>query len=72
MEEDCASDALLADVVAAGKIARQNIRGGYDNPEEAWLDGYVAGAFDAFFKLSPIEHTQEEDHALYHLDVDCA
>jgi hypothetical protein len=59
-EVDCIDDALLADVVAQGQAARKNIRGTYDNPEEAWLDGYVAGRFDGYFKASPI--TQEEVH----------
>jgi hypothetical protein len=58
-EIDCIDDALLSDVVAQGQEARRNIRGTYDNPEEAWLDGYVAGRFDGYFKASPM-NTQEE------------
>jgi hypothetical protein len=56
----CFSDALLDDVVAQGKAVRQTLCETYSNPEEAWMDGFVAGWFEGHFKTSPM-NTQEEE-----------
>lgn len=53
MDNDCVCDALLADVVSKAKAARQAIRSQYDDPEEAWLDGYIEGWFAGHFKRTP-------------------
>lgn len=49
MDKDCAMDALLGEVVTLARKRRQDIRSVYKDPEEAWLDGFLAGWFDGHF-----------------------
>jgi len=59
MDEDCLCDALLTDVVRQGKAVRRTIAETYGNPEEAWMDGFVAGWFEGHFQRTPSEPLTE-------------
>jgi hypothetical protein len=58
-EVDCFSDALLTDVVRQAKAVRQTLCETYSNPEEAWMDGFVAGWFEGHFKRTACEPITE-------------
>lgn len=61
-EECCLSDALLADVAKLARKRRADIRSAYTDPEEAWLDGFLAGWFDGHFS-TPSQPVTNSIHA---------